>query len=124
MDLLLVLREEDHLHGAFGLVRQLDRVGVHGRRVSDRPRVKAGIPRHPTEHRPRPRVLVIRFADRPFGGDVYEAMVATTLGRVYPVVDYTIPPAGRGPRRYWNVLRTVWDVRRRVPRQQPKPTGR
>src|SRR5947207_9903724 len=46
-------------------------------------------------------------------------MVATTLGRVYPVVDYTIPPAGRGPRRYWNVLRTVWDVRRRVPRQQP-----
>jgi glycosyltransferase involved in cell wall biosynthesis len=59
--------------------------------------------------------MVVRRADRPLGGDIYEEMVAECLRRTCDVVDFASPLAN-GAGRYWNTVRTIWDVRRRVPR--------
>lgn len=64
----------------------------------------------------RPRIMVIRRAGRPCGGDIYEEMVAVCLRPACDVVDYAKPRAN-GVGRYWNTLRTIWEVRREVPRE-------
>jgi glycosyltransferase involved in cell wall biosynthesis len=60
--------------------------------------------------------MVIRRAGRPCGGDIYEEMVANCLRAACDVVDYAKPRAD-GLGRYWNMLRTIREVRRDVPRE-------
>ncbi|HTK77847.1 MAG TPA: glycosyltransferase family 4 protein [Gemmataceae bacterium] len=64
----------------------------------------------------RPRVMVLRRADRPLGGDIYEEMIAQCLRGACDVVDFASPRAN-GIGRYWNTIRTIRDVRRQVPRR-------
>jgi glycosyltransferase involved in cell wall biosynthesis len=64
----------------------------------------------------RPRVMVVRRADRPCGGDIYEQMIAECLRRDCDVIDYVNWRANTAG-RFWNTLRAIWNVRRQVPRE-------
>src|SRR5262245_45085092 len=64
-----------------------------------------------------PRVMVVRRANRPSGGDLYEEMVLWALRPHFETLDHSISVDRRGVGRYLDAVNKAVALRRRVPRE-------